>query len=73
MPALKTHTFPHHQRLLKHQGIIIFAVPKYYHATEEILFTDHLYTFTKTSMIELLKDSDLELISINFYEVILYI
>lgn len=65
MPALKTQTFPHHQRLLKHQGIIIFAVPACYPATEEILFTDHLYTFSKNSMIELLKDSSLELISIN--------
>ena len=65
MYELKTQAFPHHKRLLKHQGIIIFAVPAYYPATEEILFTDHLYTFNKNSMIELLMNSGLDLISIH--------
>lgn len=51
-----------HNKLLKKNGVIFFVVPNSYPASEEILFTDHLYTFTRNAMTALLDKSDMCLV-----------
>ena len=62
LPNVKETILHHHSRLLQGNGIIFFIVPNYYPASEEILFADHLYTFTRKSMRSLLEKSEMKLI-----------
>jgi len=52
-----------HRNLLKDDGYIVFIVPTAYPASEELLFSDHLYTFTQQAMNLLLNKYSLNLFS----------
>lgn len=61
LPDLQSFVLHCRDQLLKDDGAIFFIVPSNYPASEEILFCDHLYTFTKKAMISFLDKTGIQL------------